>query len=204
MTLDRQCNQTVEEFERALSAAAAGGIGQWQRSLSAVLGALAILASMFLTLAMFFVPTYALIAGMMMCLTSESMILPNAASRRDTVRRQRNLCGLPFASGITTSSVYTVSSGVTEATVVKNRAKAGVAIVVEPFTGEVLALANYPSFDPNKFSKESPQQRRNRAIADSFEPGSIFKTILAAAALEEGVVGVLDKPLNIDHLLTEV
>jgi cell division protein FtsI (penicillin-binding protein 3) len=79
-----------------------------------------------------------------------------------------------------------------EATVVKNRAKAGVAIVVEPFTGEVLALANYPSFDPNKFSKESAQQRRNRAIADSFEPGSIFKTILAAAALEERVVGKED------------
>jgi cell division protein FtsI (penicillin-binding protein 3) len=79
-----------------------------------------------------------------------------------------------------------------EATITKNRAKAGVAIVVEPFTGEVLALANYPSFDPNNFSKESAQQRRNRAIADSFEPGSIFKTILAAAALEEGVVGKED------------
>lgn len=79
-----------------------------------------------------------------------------------------------------------------EATITKNRAKAGVAIVVEPFTGEVLALANYPSFDPNNFSKESAQQKRNRAIADSFEPGSIFKTILAAAALEEGVVGKED------------
>lgn len=79
-----------------------------------------------------------------------------------------------------------------ESTVVKNRAKAGVAIVVEPFTGEVLALANYPSFDPNNFSKESAQQRRNRAVTDSFEPGSTFKTILAAAALEEGVVGKED------------
>ncbi|HEX9146298.1 MAG TPA: penicillin-binding transpeptidase domain-containing protein [Candidatus Binatia bacterium] len=79
-----------------------------------------------------------------------------------------------------------------ETTIIKNRAKAGVAIVVEPFTGEVLALANYPSFDPNNFSKESAQQRRNRAIADSFEPGSIFKTILAAGALEEGVVGKED------------
>jgi cell division protein FtsI (penicillin-binding protein 3) len=76
-----------------------------------------------------------------------------------------------------------------EATVTKYRAKAGVAIVVEPFTGEVLALANYPSFDPNNFSKQTPQQWRNRAIADSFEPGSTFKTILAAAALEEEVIG---------------
>ena len=79
-----------------------------------------------------------------------------------------------------------------EATMAKNRAKAGVAIVIEPFTGEVLALANYPSFNPNNFTKESAQQRRNRAVADSFEPGSTFKTILAAAALEEGVVGKED------------
>jgi cell division protein FtsI (penicillin-binding protein 3) len=79
-----------------------------------------------------------------------------------------------------------------EGSITKYRAKAGVAIVVEPFTGEVLALANYPSFNPNNFSKESAQQRRNRAVADSFEPGSTFKTILAAAALEEGVVGKED------------
>ncbi|HYY24027.1 MAG TPA: penicillin-binding protein [Candidatus Udaeobacter sp.] len=79
-----------------------------------------------------------------------------------------------------------------ETTITKYRAKAGVAIVVEPFTGEVLALANYPSFNPNNYSKEPAQQRRNRGIADSFEPGSTFKTILAAAALEEGVVGKED------------
>ncbi|HKY09243.1 MAG TPA: penicillin-binding transpeptidase domain-containing protein [Candidatus Binatia bacterium] len=76
-----------------------------------------------------------------------------------------------------------------EATISKYRAKAGVAIVVEPFTGEVLAMANYPSFDPNNYSKQSAEQRRNRAVTDSFEPGSTFKTIVAAAALEEGVVG---------------
>ncbi len=79
-----------------------------------------------------------------------------------------------------------------EASITKYRGKAGVAIVVEPFTGEVLALANYPSFNPNNFSQQSAQQRRNRAVADSFEPGSTFKTILAAAALEEEVVGKED------------
>jgi cell division protein FtsI (penicillin-binding protein 3) len=79
-----------------------------------------------------------------------------------------------------------------EAAVVKNRAKAGVAIVAEPFTGELLALANYPSFDPNVFAKQGKERARNRAIADSFEPGSTFKTMLAAAALEEGVVGKED------------
>src|SRR5581483_4651632 len=76
-----------------------------------------------------------------------------------------------------------------EAAIAKYRAKAGVAIVADPFTGEILALANYPSFDPNNYARESPGQRRDRAVTDSFEPGSTFKTILAAAALEEGVVG---------------
>ncbi|HVO95169.1 MAG TPA: penicillin-binding protein 2, partial [Terriglobales bacterium] len=79
-----------------------------------------------------------------------------------------------------------------EASILKYRAKAGVAIVVDPFTGEVLALANYPSFDPNLYNKQGPDQRRNRAVADSYEPGSTFKTVLAAAALEEGVVGKQD------------
>jgi cell division protein FtsI (penicillin-binding protein 3) len=79
-----------------------------------------------------------------------------------------------------------------EASVLKYRAKAGVAIVVEPRTGEVLALANYPSFDPNNYATLTAEQRRNRAVTDSFEPGSTFKTILAAAALEEEVVGKED------------
>lgn len=79
-----------------------------------------------------------------------------------------------------------------EAAVTRFRAKAGLALVVEPFTGEILALANYPFFNPNNFSQQSSKQWRNRAVADSFEPGSTFKAILAAAALEEGVVGKED------------
>lgn len=79
-----------------------------------------------------------------------------------------------------------------DATAAKYRAKAGIAIVVEPFTGEILALANYPFFNPNNFTRQSSNQWRNRAVTDSFEPGSTFKTILAAAALEEGVVGKED------------
>jgi cell division protein FtsI (penicillin-binding protein 3) len=75
-----------------------------------------------------------------------------------------------------------------EASIAKYRAKAGVAIAVEPRTGEILALANYPTFNPNNYSTESSEYRRNRAVTDSFEPGSTFKTILAAAALDEGIV----------------
>jgi cell division protein FtsI (penicillin-binding protein 3) len=90
------------------------------------------------------------------------------------------------------TSIQHIAEKELEATILKYRAKSGVAIVMEPFTGEVLALANYPAFDPNNYSKQSADQRRNRAVTDSFEPGSTFKTILAAAALEEGVVGKED------------
>jgi cell division protein FtsI (penicillin-binding protein 3) len=67
-------------------------------------------------------------------------------------------------------------------------AKAGMAIVMDPNTGEILAMANLPTFDPNKFWDYRPQEWRNRSITDNYEPGSIFKVFLVAAALEEGLV----------------
>ncbi len=70
----------------------------------------------------------------------------------------------------------------------RSRAKAGTAIVMDPWTGEILALANVPTFDPNNYRKASSAARRNRAATDAFEPGSVFKVILAAGAFEEGVV----------------
>jgi len=70
----------------------------------------------------------------------------------------------------------------------KWEAKAASAIMMNPFTGEILAMANYPSFDPNEPGKYPPEQRRNRAVTDIYEPGSTIKAILAAGALEEGVV----------------
>ncbi|MEE8074692.1 MAG: penicillin-binding protein [Candidatus Binatia bacterium] len=79
-----------------------------------------------------------------------------------------------------------------ETAIIKSRAKAGVALMVEPFTGEVLALANYPFFNPNRFARLPSHRWRNRAVTDSYEPGSTFKAILAAAALEEGIVGKED------------
>jgi len=87
------------------------------------------------------------------------------------------------------SSIQHLAEKELQAVVAKYRAKAGIAVVVEPFTGEILALADYPFFNPNQFTRSSSAERRNRAVTDSFEPGSTFKTILAAAALEEKVVG---------------
>jgi len=71
-------------------------------------------------------------------------------------------------------------------------AKGGFAIVMDPRTGEILALANEMGFDPNTFSTGNPAMGKNKAITDCFDPGSTFKPFLAAAALEEGVVKETD------------
>jgi cell division protein FtsI (penicillin-binding protein 3) len=75
-----------------------------------------------------------------------------------------------------------------EAAVLKTQAKSGQCVVVEVATGEILAMAVVPKFNPNIFSKYRPEQWRNRVVTDSFEPGSTMKAFLLAAALEEQVV----------------
>jgi cell division protein FtsI (penicillin-binding protein 3) len=71
----------------------------------------------------------------------------------------------------------------------RTRARAAIAVVLEPRTGDVLALAVRPTFNPNTFlDVPSRDHWRNRAVTDPFEPGSTFKVILAAAALQERVV----------------
>lgn len=76
----------------------------------------------------------------------------------------------------------------------RTRARAAMAVIMEPRTGDVLALAVRPTFNPNTFlDAPAPESWRNRAITDPFEPGSTFKVILAAAALEEGVVRADDR-----------
>ena len=70
----------------------------------------------------------------------------------------------------------------------KAKARAGHCIVVNPETGEILAMAVVPAFNPNIFSKYRPYQWRNRTITDCYEPGSTMKAFLLAACLEESVV----------------
>ena len=67
-------------------------------------------------------------------------------------------------------------------------AEAGTAIVMKPDTGEVLALANFPDFDPNHPGDSEPETLQNRALNYVYEPGSAFKIVTASAALEEKVV----------------
>lgn len=62
------------------------------------------------------------------------------------------------------------------------------AILADPVTGEILAMACRPNFDPNRFNEAKPDQLRDRAISDMYEPGSTFKIVVASAALNEGIV----------------
>ncbi len=73
-------------------------------------------------------------------------------------------------------------------TVTRWNAKGGTAIVLDPRTGAVLAMAVAPVFDANTFSSASPARRRNRAVTDLYEPGSTFKVVTVAAALSEKIV----------------
>jgi cell division protein FtsI (penicillin-binding protein 3) len=72
--------------------------------------------------------------------------------------------------------------------VVERNAKSGLAIVVRPRTGEILASAVYPTFDPNDYASVDGALRTNRILTDPFEPGSTFKVFTVAAALEEKMV----------------
>jgi len=80
-----------------------------------------------------------------------------------------------------------------KAAVQSKGAKGGMAVVMDPKTGEILALANEKSFDPNNISKIGAAGGKNRVITDCFDPGSTFKPFLAAAALEEGVYKETDQ-----------
>ncbi|MCP4022725.1 MAG: penicillin-binding protein 2 [Desulfobacteraceae bacterium] len=71
-------------------------------------------------------------------------------------------------------------------TITENRAKAGMALVMRPRTGEILAMANYPKFNPNDFAGYDRDTFRNRATTDAYEPGSAMKVFTAAAAVDKG------------------
>jgi cell division protein FtsI (penicillin-binding protein 3) len=74
--------------------------------------------------------------------------------------------------------------------VVENRALSGTAIIMDPHTGEILAMANEPTFNPNEYRDFSESDRRNRAVQDLYEPGSTFKVVTASAAIEEKVLPI--------------
>jgi cell division protein FtsI (penicillin-binding protein 3) len=77
--------------------------------------------------------------------------------------------------------------------ILETEAEAGMAIALDPHTGEVLALANQPTFNPNIYWNYKPSAWKNRALNYIYEPGSTFKVFLIATALEEGIVSLEDQ-----------
>jgi len=75
----------------------------------------------------------------------------------------------------------------------KYEAEAAIAVVAEPKTGAILAMVSLPDFDPNEIRFTDPNLFRNRALSDQFEPGSILKPVVAAIALDAGVVNRQEK-----------
>src|SRR6185503_7630760 len=87
----------------------------------------------------------------------------------------------------TTGGERELQAGVDEA-----GADGGSAVVMDPASGEILALASYPTFNPTAYRNFRDEERRNRAIQDLYEPGSTFKNVTASAALEQKLLRPTD------------
>lgn len=85
------------------------------------------------------------------------------------------------------SVVQSIAEEELEAAVAHFRAISGIAVVTNPKTGEILAMANVPTIDPNAFQDFDRWKHRNRGVTDQFEPGSTFKIVAVAGAVEEGL-----------------
>ncbi|TVQ66427.1 MAG: PASTA domain-containing protein [Balneolaceae bacterium] len=91
-----------------------------------------------------------------------------------------------------------------ESGIKRHRAKQGTVIIMDPRTGAVKAMANYPTFNPNRPASIQNENRLNFAISDQIEPGSTFKLVMALAALDQGVVNFTEQfhtPANGQHLI---
>ena len=86
------------------------------------------------------------------------------------------------------SKIQSISFEAVKKAVIDNRAKAGAAIVLDSYTGEVLAMANYPSYNPNQRSNLTGEHLRNRVLTDTFEPGSTMKPLTISLSMEKGLI----------------
>lgn len=80
----------------------------------------------------------------------------------------------------------------------QNKADGGIVVMMQPQSGEILALAQYPPMNPNKFASYDAREQRLRAVTDMFEPGSVFKVVTASAALEHNLV-TPERQFNAEH-----
>ncbi|MGH9326741.1 MAG: peptidoglycan D,D-transpeptidase FtsI family protein, partial [Terriglobia bacterium] len=90
------------------------------------------------------------------------------------------------------AGIQYIAQQVLTADVEKWHAKGGVAVVENPNDGDILALASYPTFNPNDYRRSPPQDRINRGVAWIYEPGSMFKMVTISSAIEDGVAKPTD------------
>jgi cell division protein FtsI (penicillin-binding protein 3) len=110
-------------------------------------------------------------------------------ARRSTYGEAETAQGRPAREGATLtvsldSGIQFAAERELAAAVGQAEAKSGSAVLLDPANGEILAMANVPVFDPNQYGRYSPETRRNHAIGDAYEPGSTFKIVTGAVALE--------------------
>ncbi|MBC2710343.1 MAG: penicillin-binding protein 2 [Desulfosarcina sp.] len=118
----------------------------------------------------------------------EITVLKDALGRRfEGAGMPANLPGGTHVVLTIDRTIQHIAQKALEASVTEYAAQSGIAIVMAPATGEVLALAHYPFFNPNSYRDFRRELWRNRAITDSFEPGSTMKIFNAAAAIDSGV-----------------
>ena len=121
---------------------------------------------------------------------AQFVVQRDASGRRlylDAQGREMNIKGQDVRLTIDTVVQDAAELAVAEA-VTKYNGRSGMALVVKADTGEILALAHYPFFNPNSYNESKPAARRNRAAVDIYEPGSVMKPFVFAAALESKVV----------------
>jgi len=114
------------------------------------------------------------------------LFMTDARGRRFNSSQQPAEPGANLITTIDQNIQYIVEKEIA-ATVEKTRARGVSVIIMDPRSGEVLAMGNYPTFNPNEYAKYSPHAWINRAVSHTYEPGSTFKIVTAASAFEEGV-----------------
>jgi cell division protein FtsI (penicillin-binding protein 3) len=134
---------------------------------------------------------------------SAKVVVHTDARRRPVAQTER-----PSTDGATVvlaldEAVQHVAERELERSMAETQAASGMVIVVEPFSGEVLAMAGRPTFNPNRYNAYPSSRWRNRAVSDVFEPGSIFKIVTAAAGIQENVVAP-DEVLDCGHGKIEI
>lgn len=112
---------------------------------------------------------------------------------RNCARKNRDIADYNHSLVLTIDSqIQHIAETELTAACEKWSAKSGSAVVMNPKTGEVLAMANYPDYDLNKFSESGEFNKRNRAIWQQYEPGSAFKIVVASAVVDQGLMDPSD------------